>query len=397
MKNTADVIIIGGGIHGASLAFHLGQRGLKTLVLEKNVLASGATGRSSGMVRMHYDLEPESRLAWESFQYFRNWGEMIGGDTSAALSADCGFTRTGFIQLVPEKDEAALRSNIAMHQRIGIPALEIKPDDVKRLAPHFRTDDFNIAAYEPESGYADPNAATTSLMDAAKRLGARLVQDCIVRDIQLVSGKVTGVSTSQGEFSAPIVVNAAGAWAKEVAAMVGVELPITTWRHDVMYVRNPHTIPENYPAVIDNIHSMYFRPETGGLTLVGLEDDNPLGESAEGYTDRAQPGFVERAIDRICERIPAMEAGDLHSDNGGYDGISEDLRAVLGQIGPEGFYAQCGFSGTGFKIAPAVGLCMAELIVDGAAKTVDITPFDPNRFARGELLKGENAYDDIWH
>lgn len=397
MSNTADVIIIGGGIHGASLAFHLGQRGLKTLVLEKNVLASGATGRSSGLVRMHYDLEPESRLAWKSFEYFRNWGEKVGGDTSTSLSTGCGFTRTGFIQLVPEKDEAALRANIAMHQRIGIPALEITAEDVKRLAPHFRTDDFNIAAYEPESGYADPNAAASSLMDAAKGLGARLVQDCLVRDIQIASGKVTGVSTSQGEFSAPIVVNAAGAWAKEVAAMAGVALPITTWRHDVMYVRNPPSIPENYPTVIDNIHSMYFRPETGGLTLVGLEDNNPLGESPEGYTDRAQAGFVERAIERICERIPAMEEGDLHADNGGYDGISEDLRAVLGQVGPEGFYCQCGFSGTGFKIAPAVGLCMSELIVDGEAKSVDITPFDPNRFARGELLKGENAYEDIWH
>ena len=389
MNNTADAIIIGGGIHGASLAFHLGERGLKALVLEKNVLCAGATGRSSGMVRMHYDLEPESRLAWESFQYFRNWNERIGGDA--------GFTRTGFIQLVPAKNEDALRSNVAMHQRIGIPSLLINPADVKRLAPYFQTDDFTVAAYEPESGYADPNAAATSLMDASKRLGARLIQDCVVTGIQLASDKITGVSTTKGDFSAPIVVNAAGAWAQSVAAMAGVTLPVNTWRHDVMYVRNPKLIPENYPAVIDNIHSMYFRPETGRLTLVGLEDNNPIGESADGYTDRAQPGFVERAIDRICERIPAMEEGDLHSDNGGYDGISPDQRAILGQIGPEGFYAQCGFSGTGFKIAPAVGLCMTELILDGVAKTVDITPFDPIRFHRGELLKGENAYDDIWH
>ncbi len=389
MSNTADVIIIGGGIHGASLAFHLGQRGLKTLVLEKNVLGSGATGRSSGMVRMHYDLEPESRLAWESFQYFRNWNERIGGDA--------GFTRTGFIQLVPKKDEKALRGNVAMHQNIGIPSLLLTPDDVKRLAPHFQADDFTVAAYEPESGYADPNAAAASLIDTAKKLGARLIQDCVVTGIQLASDKVTGVSTTKGDFSAPIIVNAAGAWAQSIAAMAGVMLPVNTWRHDVMYVRNPQQISGNYPSVIDNIHSLYFRPETGGLTLVGLEDDNPIGESPEGYTDRAQPGFVERAIDRICKRIPAMEEGELHSDNGGYDGISPDQRAILGQIGPEGFYAQCGFSGTGFKIAPAVGLCMAELIVDGEAKTVNITPFDPNRFARGELLKGENAYDDIWH
>jgi len=389
MSNTADVIIIGGGIHGTSLAFHLGQRGVKALVLEKNVLAAGATGRSSGQVRMHYDLEVESRLAWESFHYFRNWEEIIGGDV--------GFVRTGFIQLVPEKDEKALRNNILMQQEIGIPTLLIRADDVKRLAPHFRTDDFNIAAYEPESGYADPNAAATSMMNAAKKLGARLIQDCTVRDIQLASGKVTGVSTNQGDFSAPVVVNAAGPWAQPVAAMAGVDLPIDTWRHDVMYIRNPPSVPAHSPTVIDNALSMYFRPETGGLTLVGLEDGNPLGESPDSYTDRAQPGFVERAIDRICERVPAMEEGSLQTDHGGYDGISKDQRAVLGQIGPEGFYAQCGFSGTGFKIAPAVGLCMAELIVDGKAKTVDITAFDPNRFARGELLKGENAYEDIWH
>ena len=389
MENTADVIIIGGGIHGASLAFHLGQRGLKALVLEKETLSSGATGRSSGLVRMHYDLEPESRLAWASFSYFRNWAERVGGD--------CGFTRTGFIQLVPEKDEAALRSNIAMHQRIGIPSLLMNADDVKRLAPYFKTDNFNIAAYEPESGYADPSAATTSLMDAAKRLGAQLKQGVTVTGIQLASDKVTGVSTSEGDFSAPIVVNAAGAWAQPVAAMAGVNLPVDTWRHDVIFVRQPKAIPENYPTVIDNIHEMYFRSETGGLTLVGLEDKNPIGESPDGYTDRAQPGFVERAVDRICERIPAMEEGDLHSDQGGYDGITPDLRAILGQIGPEGFYAQCGFSGTGFKIAPAVGICMAELIVEGEAKTVDITPFDPNRFERGDLLKGKHAYDDIWH
>jgi sarcosine oxidase subunit beta len=389
MHNTADVIIIGGGIHGASLAFHLGERGVKALVLEKKSLAAGATGRSSGLVRMHYDLEPESRLAWESFHYFRHWRERIGGE--------CGFTRTGFIQLVPEKDENALRENVAMHQRIGIPSLPIDAADVKRLAPHFKTDDFNIAAYEPESGYADPNAAAASLMDAAKRLGARLIQDCLVRDIRLDGGKVSGVSTNRGDFFAPIIVNAAGAWARSVAAMAGVSLPINTWRHDVMFVRQPPSVPALYPTVIDNIHSMYFRPETGGLTLVGLEDNNPLGESPEGYTERAQAGFVERAIERICRRIPLMEQAALHSDQGGYDGISPDQRAVLGQFGPEGFYLQCGFSGTGFKIAPAVGLCMAELITEGSASTVDISPFDPRRFARGEFLKGENAYEDIWH
>ena len=137
--------------------------------------------------------------------------------------------------------------------------------------------------------------------------------------------------------------------------MAGVDLPIDTWRHDTMFINRPKELGPSHPTVIDDINSMYFRPETGGLTLVGLEDGNPFGDFPEGYTDRSQPGFVERAIERICLRVPMMEQASLHSSHGGYDGITPDQRAVIGAIGPQGFYVQCGFSGTGFKIAPAVG------------------------------------------
>ncbi|MBU0510771.1 MAG: FAD-binding oxidoreductase [Chloroflexi bacterium] len=389
MSTTADVIIIGGGIHGASLAFHLSQRGLEPLVLERRFIAAEATGRSSGLVRMHYDLEPESRLAWESFRYFHNWREMVGGDA--------GFTRTGFIQLVKPAYVEQLEANITMHQRIGIPSLLVTAEDVKRLAPHFATGDFEMAAYEPESGYADPSAATASLMNAARRQGARLVQECTVTGIRVDSGKVSGVTTTQGDFSAPVIVNAAGAWAAGVAKMAGVAIPVDTWQHDTMFVQRPPEMGLMHPTAIDDVNSMYFRPETGGLTLVGLEDGNPIGEAPEGYVDRAQPGFVERAIERICQRIPIMEQASLHSDHGGYDGITPDQRAILGPAGPEGFYLQCGFSGTGFKIAPAVGACMSELILDGQAETVDISPFAPQRFDDGKLLKGDHSYENIWH
>jgi sarcosine oxidase subunit beta len=397
MKNTVDVIIIGGGIHGASSAFHLAKRGLKTLVIEKNTLGSAATGRSSGLVRMHYDLEPESRLAWESFQYFRNWDERVSGEASSLHSSGCGFTRTGFIQIVTPGFEDQLKSNVAMHQQIGIPSLLVTRADLRCLAPLFDFSDVKMAAYEPESGYADPSATTTSMMEAARRLGARLLQGCTVSGIQVTSGKISGVNTTDGDFHAPVIINAAGPWAAGVGKLAGVALPIDTWRHDTMFIKRPKAIGPTHPTVIDNANSMYFRPETGGLTLVGLEDKNPLGQSPDGYTDRAQPGFVERAIERVCLRVPIMEQASLHSAHGGYDGITPDQRAVIGQIGPEGFFVQCGFSGTGFKIAPAVGACVAELIIDGTAKTVDITLFDPQRFERGDLLKGEHAYEDIWH
>ncbi len=384
MTNTADVIIIGGGIQGASLAFHLAQRGAKVIVLERQFIGAGATGRSSGLVRMHYDTEVDARLAWVSFQYFRNWKEMVGGDS--------GFTRTGFIQIVEENHVEALKANVRMHQQIGIPSLLVTADDVKRLSPHLVTDDFELAAYEPESGYAMPSDTASALMNAARAKGVRLAQDCAVSGIQMAGGKVTGVETAQGVFSAPVVVNAAGAWADQFNKMVGLDLPYTTWRHDTMFVVRPPEVGF-HPTVIDFGKEMYFRPE-GDLTLVGLEDGNPLGDSPDGDADHAQKGFVERAIDRLCLRMPAMEKGALHSAHGGYDGITPDQHPLLGAAGPDGFYLDCGHSGTGFKTAPAVGLCMSELILDGAAKTVDISTLSPQRFAEGKLIKGN--YENIW-
>jgi sarcosine oxidase subunit beta len=384
MNETADVLIIGAGVQGASLAYHLAQRGVRATVLEKSFVAAGATGRSSGLVRMHYDTETDARLAWVSFQYFRDWKERVGGE--------CGFTRTGFLQVVSREQTAALQANVRMHQAIGIPSLLVTGEDVQRLAPTFSTDDFDLAAYEPESGYAMPSDTANSLMEAARQKGARLAQGCAVTALLTAGGKVRGVETSQGVFSAPVVVNAAGAWAGQVNRLAGVDTPCDTWRHETMFIVRPAAIGV-HPTVIDFNNEMYFRPE-GGLTLVGLEDGNPLGEAPDGDADHARPGFVERAIERICRRIPAMQDGHLQSAHAGYDGITPDQHPLLGAAGPDGFYLDCGHSGTGFKTAPAVGLCMAELILDGAAKTVDIVSLRPERFAEGKPVRGN--YQNIW-
>lgn len=389
MTETADAIIIGGGVHGASLAFHLAQRGVKAVVLEKSFIAAGATGRSSGLVRMHYDLRENTQLAWVSFQYFRDWKDRVGGE--------CGFTRTGFLQLVAAEDQEALKANVAVHQEIGVPVMLVKADDVRRLAPSFATEDIEVAAYEPESGYAMPSDTAAAFMSAARAKGARLVQEAEVTAIHVKGGRVSAVEAGGKEYEAPIVVNAAGAWAGKINRMVGLDLPYDTWRHDTMFVVRPRPIGPSHPAVIDFPNEMYFRPE-GNLTLVGLEDGNPLGESPDGNADQARQGFVERAIDRICRRIPMMENGGLHSAHGGYDGITPDQHPLLGQAGPDGFYLDCGFSGTGFKTSPAVGLCMSELIVDGTARTVDLSIYSPMRFAEGHPIVPPHAYQhSTWH
>ena len=206
MNATYDAVVIGAGVMGASIAFHLAERGLKTAILERKVTASGATGHSSGLVRMHYDLAAESELTFKSYKlYFSNWKERIGGD--------CGFQRTGFMQIAKREHEDKLRGNVANQQRIGINTSVISANDVKKLVPDFLTDQFDFAAYEPDSGYADATLTTNSFIEAAKRFGATLIQNCEVTAIHSSAGRVISVSTTRGEFAAPIVVNAAGAWA----------------------------------------------------------------------------------------------------------------------------------------------------------------------------------------
>ncbi|MBP8165302.1 MAG: FAD-binding oxidoreductase, partial [Anaerolineales bacterium] len=222
MTQSYDAIIIGAGVVGTSIAFHLAERGLKPLIVERRTVASGATGHSSGLVRMHYDLRAESELAFVSFkQYFSNWRERVGGE--------CGFMQTGFLQIAKREHEDKLRGNVANHQRIGINTSVITADDVKKLFPDLLTDQFDFAAYEPDSGYADATLTTNSMLEAAKRMGATLIQNCEVTGILASGGRVSGVTTTQGDLSAPIIINAAGTWAAHIGRMAGVDIPFQTW------------------------------------------------------------------------------------------------------------------------------------------------------------------------
>ena len=387
MAETADVIIVGAGIHGASLAFHLAERGVKATVLEKATVADGATGRSSGMVRMHYDVEADARLAWRSWAYFNDWAERVGGDS--------GFNDVGFLQMVPPEEMAALQANVGMQQRIGIVTGIVDATEVRRLLPGIDIGDDQVAAFEPHSGFADPTSSTTSLLGRALDRGARLVQRCTVTGVRVEGDRVLGVITTRGDFDAPIVVNAAGAWAGRVAAMVGLEVPIGVWRHDVAYVQRPPDMASHI-GFIDFANLFYSRPEGESLTLVALEDGNPMDGDPDAPVDRAAPGFIERAAERIVRRLPPFARAGLHSAHSGQDGITPDQHPVIGPAGPEGFWLDCGYSGTGFKIAPAVGASLAQLIVEGPAANDDLAIYRHARFAESKPIVGEHPYAPVW-
>ncbi len=388
MTQTYDAIIIGAGVMGASIGFHLAERGLAVAILERNVSASGATGHSSGLVRMHYDLAAESELTYVSYKnYFNDWKHRVGGD--------CGFINTGFMQIAKREHEDKLRGNVANQQRIGINTSVISADDVKKLVPDFITDQFDFAAYEPDSGYADATLTTNSFLECAKRNSAMLIQNCEVTAIHTAGGRVSGVSTTKGEFAAPIVINAAGAWAKRVAKLADIDVPLETWTHDVAFLHRPPSLGK-IPAVIDDTINCYFRPEGSALILAAGEDESLRGEAPDAEDQTPTPTFVEKLIDAMVQRIPKIEQSGLHSIHVGRDGITPDQRAIYSAAGPDGFYLACGLSGTGFKTSPAAGASLVELILDGTPKTVDIKPFRFGRFAEGQLLEGEYGYGHIW-
>lgn len=403
MTQTYDAIVIGAGVMGASLAFHFAERGLKTAILERKVTASGATGHSSGLVRMHYDLAAESHLTFASYKnYFNVWKERVGGE--------CGFQQTGFLQIAKREHEDKLRGNVANQQKIGINTSVISAAEVKKLFPDLVTEHFDYAAYEPDSGYADATLTTNSFLESAKRNGATLIQNCEVTAIHTSrslhssfsrserdksGGKVTGVSTTKGDFSSPIVVNAAGPWAKHVGALAGIEVPLVTWTHDVAFLHRPPTLGK-IPAVIDDVINCYFRPEGSALILAAGEDESLRGEAPDAEDQTPTPTFLDKLIDQMVQRIPKIEESGLHSIHVGRDGITPDQRAIYSGTDLSGFYLACGLSGTGFKTSPAAGASMVELILDGKPKTVDISPFRFSRFAEGKLLEGEYGYGHIW-
>jgi len=383
------VIVVGAGVQGASIAFHLAERGLQVLVLERSVVAAGATGRSSGFVRMHYDLDRESELAWVSYPYFRDWKDRVG-------AGDCSFVNTGFIQLVPPEHAETLRANVAMQQGLGIPTNLVGPQEVREVLPDAQVDDVVVAAWEPLSGYADPSGSAAGFLAAARQHGTRVVTGCQVDAIATAGDRVTGVETSRGRFEAPTVVLVAGAWAAPLARTAGVEVPVDTWRHDTAYFGLPAGRGPKFPVVIDHANAVYFRPEGQELMLVGLETDNEFGGSPDRPMAPMPESTTEDMIVRVCARVPWMTSGTLRTTHGGQDGITPDQRPIIGPAGPDGLWLSVGYSGTGFKTAPAVGASLSEWMIDGAPETVDITLYGLDRFANGRHLEGDHPYGQLW-
>ena len=375
-----EAIVIGAGVVGASIAFHLAERGIETLVLDPNGPAGGSTARSGALIRCHYPTSLEADLAWESLtQYFEPWGERVGGG--------CGFTRTGFAYLAGDERVEALRHNVTLQRKVNVQTSLIQPEELGELEPSLNLEGVALAAYEPRGGYADPTATAVGFLEAARKLGARFERRRVT-GLRGSGEKISGVETEEGPLEAEIVVLAAGAWSVPLAAGVGLELPISPVRVQVALFERPYTLATHL-TIIDSVSGFYARPATERGTLIGLRDSYEWLEDAEEWDSNPDASFVEEAARLLGRRLPALEGAPYRAGRVGVLDTTPDGRPILGPEGPEGLYLAVGWSGTGFKKAPAVGKELAAWIQEGLPDRRELETCNLNRFTTGDLIFGE--------
>jgi len=383
MAETADVVIIGGGVTGCSIAYHLVQRGVRNVaVLEKSFLASGATGKSSACIRQHYSTPETCRMVLRSLRFFETFAERTGGRSAS-------FVRVGYLLGVDERLHAQMLESVALQEAVGIDTRLVSPEEMREIEPRLRVDDFVGGCYEPESGYADPSGTAQGFAGAARDGGARILEQTEVLGVEVAGCRVTGVRTSRGAIHAPVVVNAAGTWGDRIGRMAGVEIPIAVCRHKINFVTRPPGAAAPHPLVYDFVRNIYTRPETGGLTLVGpleskVEDPVDPDRYDEGVT------FAETldAMERTAHRFPVMEQGEVVRGYAGCFDVTPDWHPILDESPVGGFFLSVGFSGHGFKLSPAVGDTMAKLVVEGKGPDDDVHAFRLSRFAEGKPIRG---------
>ena len=383
---TADVVVIGAGANGCSTAFHLAKMGAgKVIVVEQGHLAYGASGKSGALVRTSYANEPETRLAVESIKYFSNWGAMVGGD--------CGFQKVGLLTFTPPEYRDRLEARVAMHRELGVDAQLIRPEDARELDPSLYVDDVELVEYEPNSGFADPNATVFGFANAATALGVEFKLETRAERIVTAGGRVTGVETSAGPISTSTVVVAAGGWANKLFAPLGIDLDLVPIEAQVVVFRWAAERSPRHLTYIDSINHSWMRPIDGNCTLIGSEGGVKLSPDPDAYPETVRADYIEQCRAALVKRVPAMRHSTMRGNWAGILMFSPDSRPIIDKLPQyEGLFCMTGDSGTSFKTSPAIGKCLAEWVTTGQATTVDLTPFRSTRFAEGKPWADDYDY-----
>ena len=372
LPRSAAVVIIGGGVMGASLAYHLTLRGQRdVLLLERgDLFGQGATGKCAGGIRFQFASEINIRLSLLSIPMLERFEE--------ELEQPIGLHHCGYLfVLTRSADVEVFRRNVALQRSLGVPTEWLEGDEVRRRLPLLRLDDALAGTFNARDGLCDPSSVVNGYIRGARQLGASCLTNVEVTGCRLANDRVSTVVTSLGEVEAGSVVNAAGPFAAEVGRMLGLELPIVPLRRQMLVTTPLAEVPPGFPFVIDFATGLYFHREGPGI-LTGMANPN----ESVGIDERVDLAWEQVHLEEAARRFPLLaQAGLAHHWAGLYE-MTPDAHPLIGRLEPlQNAYAVAGFSGHGFMHGPAAGLLLSEVILDGRASTLDIEALSPTRFA----------------
>jgi sarcosine oxidase, subunit beta len=378
---TADVVIIGGGIVGSSIAWHLTEAGCKdVLVIEReSAQGKGSTGKSMGGVRAQFSTPVNIQMSLYSIPFYARFDERLGHPA--------GYRPQGYLFLATRQSHLDyLSANFEKQAALGLKTVRmLKPEEIRSMLPGLRSDDILGGTFCSTDGFVDPYSAMNGFMASAIEKGATLWKKTELTSIVKDHGGITGVDTTRGRVATQKVVNAAGAWAAQVAAMAGIELPVQPLRRMLVPSEPFDDFPQSSPMVIDMSTGFHFRPEGRGFLLAWNDP-----EETPGYKADFEPSFIEKILVRAADRVPVFENLAINPKRAwaGLYEMSPDHHAILGPVsGIPGFYLANGFSGHGVMHAPSTGKILSDLILKGQTDVVDnVELLYFERFAKNELL-----------
>jgi glycine/D-amino acid oxidase-like deaminating enzyme len=376
----ADILIIGAGVHGASLGFNLVKAGAgRVVIVEKAHVGSGATGRSASFIRHHYSNEICVEIVKESRRIFRAFEKEVGKPTD--------FEARPLLLLAGEEHERPLRENVAMHRRLGVDVEILTCDEISKAYPYIDIRGIVLGALERDAGYGDAYQVNAAYASRFTQLGGTILTDTEIHTIRVASGRVRGVTSSKGEIRADIVAIAAGPWASRLGETAGVRLPVEPALLSLGVLMPPRDV-RDAPMAFDMTTSTYWRPERAGTLLVGTDEELGGTWDPDDLPEGVGFQFVSSVSERLGRRWPEMMAARFLRGWVGVDGATPDMHPIIGPVEEiQGLHVVTGFSGHGFKFSPVVGKCVAELILDGRYRTLDLTPFSLKRFSEGNTFK----------
>jgi sarcosine oxidase, subunit beta len=383
IPRTAGVAVIGGGVVGCSIAYHLARDGVRdVVVLERETIGSGTTSKAAGGIRVMWPEEAEIRFSLESVPVFEHFAEEFG--------VDAGYRKIGYLFLISDADGVrGFESRIALWGRFGIDVRLITPKEAQAIVPALRIDDLVAAVWSPGDGMAGPAEVTNGFARRARALGARIIEGVQVTGIDVEGGRVRAVRTTGGTVTTPLVINAAGPVAARIARYAGVDIPVHPRRRHIFFTEPFPHLPGPVPLTTDLGSGFYFRKEMEQL-LLSAGDVVDIGDD---FVVPMDPSMVEEVVQKAVHRIPIVEGARIAGGWAGLRPLTPDDHAIIGWApGVEGFFLAVGFGGHGFQHSPATGRHVAEWIAQGTP-SVDLSLFDPNRFACARARDQDRAPD----